>query len=169
MSDEEAVYIARCPEHGLHGERKDCFVCGGPVEQVPMVPAKANVRYFLDRAVAAEDRAEKAEEHVERLRRAVSAAMAMDPTTASQALSWIGRAENAERLVERVLLHVKQRSLSTTDLPPGWLAQAEAQMKSVEILRRDQEQLAERPADEDYWVTEVDPNSGVRRVSRADR
>lgn len=33
------VHIARCPEHGLHGQRTECFVCGGPVEQVPMVPA----------------------------------------------------------------------------------------------------------------------------------
>ena len=33
----EPVYIARCPEHGLHGQRDSCFVCGGPVEQVPFV------------------------------------------------------------------------------------------------------------------------------------
>lgn len=33
------VNIARCPEHGLHGERAECFVCGGPVDQVPMVHA----------------------------------------------------------------------------------------------------------------------------------
>ena len=35
--DPEVTYIARCPEHGLHGERTECFVCKGPVEQVPMV------------------------------------------------------------------------------------------------------------------------------------
>jgi hypothetical protein len=35
----DPVKIARCPIHGLHGERTECFVCGGPVEQVPMVPA----------------------------------------------------------------------------------------------------------------------------------
>lgn len=34
--ERRVVYIAECPEHGLHGEREDCFVCGGPVEQVPM-------------------------------------------------------------------------------------------------------------------------------------
>lgn len=33
--------IARCPEHGLHGERASCFVCGGPVEQVQMVEVRA--------------------------------------------------------------------------------------------------------------------------------
>lgn len=32
------VNIARCPEHGLHGERPECFACGGPVERVAMVP-----------------------------------------------------------------------------------------------------------------------------------
>lgn len=35
------VNIASCPVHGLHGQREECFVCGGPVEQVPMVPAAA--------------------------------------------------------------------------------------------------------------------------------
>jgi hypothetical protein len=33
----DVVYIARCPDHGLHGERDECFICGGPVEKVPMV------------------------------------------------------------------------------------------------------------------------------------
>lgn len=36
------VEIARCPEHGLHGERTECFVCGGDVERVPMVPLDAH-------------------------------------------------------------------------------------------------------------------------------
>lgn len=35
-----SIEIARCPEHGLHGERQACFVCGGPVEQVRMYPAE---------------------------------------------------------------------------------------------------------------------------------
>lgn len=34
----EVVHIASCPIHGLHGERTSCFECGGPVQQVPMVP-----------------------------------------------------------------------------------------------------------------------------------
>lgn len=37
----DVVQIARCPVHGLHGERTECFVCGGEVEQVAMVPAGA--------------------------------------------------------------------------------------------------------------------------------
>jgi len=35
-SPQEIYFIARCPVHGLHGERTECFECGGPVEQVPM-------------------------------------------------------------------------------------------------------------------------------------
>jgi hypothetical protein len=40
---EATVLIARCPVHGLHGEREECFVCGGPVEQVPMVFGSARL------------------------------------------------------------------------------------------------------------------------------
>ena len=38
---EPILLIAKCPVHGLHGERQDCFICSGPVEQVPMVPLPA--------------------------------------------------------------------------------------------------------------------------------
>lgn len=31
------VEIARCPRHGLHGQRKRCFKCGKAVEQVRMI------------------------------------------------------------------------------------------------------------------------------------
>lgn len=33
----EIVEIAKCPEHGLHGRRRECYVCQGPVEQVRAV------------------------------------------------------------------------------------------------------------------------------------
>jgi hypothetical protein len=29
--------ISRCAEHGLHGARPECFVCGEPVERVLML------------------------------------------------------------------------------------------------------------------------------------
>lgn len=38
MSD-AVVYIARCAEHGLHGQRDECFVCGEMVEHVTFVRA----------------------------------------------------------------------------------------------------------------------------------
>lgn len=31
------VHIARCPDHGLHGARRTCFICEREVEQVAMV------------------------------------------------------------------------------------------------------------------------------------
>lgn len=34
----EIFEIARCPEHGLHGDRRWCFVCGGPVERAEFAP-----------------------------------------------------------------------------------------------------------------------------------
>jgi hypothetical protein len=40
------VNIARCPKHGLHGQRSTCYACGDHVEQVPMVPV-ADVRDWV--------------------------------------------------------------------------------------------------------------------------
>lgn len=40
------VSIARCREHGLHGERTECFICGGPVEQVAMVPVAGVIEWL---------------------------------------------------------------------------------------------------------------------------
>ena len=34
----EPVLIAKCPIHGIHGERQRCFICDAECEQVPMVP-----------------------------------------------------------------------------------------------------------------------------------
>lgn len=50
------VNIARCPEHGLHGERTECFVCRGPVEKVPMLAwdhAHAAMLRFRERIMRA--------------------------------------------------------------------------------------------------------------------
>lgn len=41
MSDvPDAILIARCPIHGLHGERERCYVCDLPCEQVRLVSAE---------------------------------------------------------------------------------------------------------------------------------
>ena len=55
--DHEAgiVYIARCPEHGLHDERDACFVCGGPVEQVPMRRLYSDPNSRVDGGVLLDD------------------------------------------------------------------------------------------------------------------
>lgn len=52
-ADDRVVLIARCHEHGLHGERQACFVCGGPVEQVAMVPAGSELQKALLNVVEA--------------------------------------------------------------------------------------------------------------------
>lgn len=112
---------------------------------------------LLNRALDAEDRVERAERRIEDLKSRLRGALDADPTTASRALAWIGRAEQAESLLAEVLRYVKQRSLDTRDFPPGWVSRAEAQMRAVEILRRDMADMAERPDNsEEYWTTFVD-------------
>lgn len=49
MSDDDVVFIARCAEHGLHGERDECFICGGPVEKVAMRLVGAEISYEIRR------------------------------------------------------------------------------------------------------------------------
>lgn len=36
-------FVARCPEHGVHGQRETCFECGGSVKQITVVPVAASV------------------------------------------------------------------------------------------------------------------------------
>lgn len=122
---------------------------------------------LLERALEAQEENDKLRERVADLESRLKAALNADPSTASRALSWIGRAEQAETLVRQVLLFVKQRSLDTTHFPPGWVARAEAQIKTVEVLERDLRHLAERPPDDDYWTTFDDPKGrpGVVRDS----
>lgn len=38
------AYIAKCAEHGLHGERDECFVCGEPCAQIGYVRADQYTR-----------------------------------------------------------------------------------------------------------------------------
>jgi hypothetical protein len=118
---------------------------------------QVNAGKLIERAMLAEDRAEAAEARIADLEMRIKAALGADPTTAIKALSWIGRAEQAEDLLRLALRYVHQQSLSTNDFPPGWIAQAEAQIKSVDILKRDLGHLIERPDESDaYWTTAVD-------------
>ena len=41
------IEIARCPQHGLHGARETCFECGGPVEQIRVVPVSSEATFEL--------------------------------------------------------------------------------------------------------------------------
>lgn len=66
----DPVKIACCPEHGLHGERSECFVCGGPVEQVEYVPAnqlRGAVSALTDVRAYAESLKRSPERHAQRI------------------------------------------------------------------------------------------------------
>lgn len=56
------AYIAKCAEHGLHGERDECFVCGKPAEHVGFVRADLflQIRGRLDRRIHDLDQSWKA-------------------------------------------------------------------------------------------------------------
>jgi hypothetical protein len=60
------VFVPRCPEHGLQGQRDDCFECGGRVEQIPLVSAD-----WLDRCEHNVKRARDAEQEQAKLREAL--------------------------------------------------------------------------------------------------
>lgn len=52
---EGTFFVARCPEHGLHGCRAECFECGGPVEQVEVVSVRSLLSdESIDRAATEE-------------------------------------------------------------------------------------------------------------------
>jgi len=114
---------------------------------------------LIERAIAAEERAEDAEARIADLEMRIKAALGADPTTAVKALSWIGRAEQAEGLLREMIGHIDTGLVPTgITFPPGWVSRAEAQIKAVEILKRDLGHLVERPEDADaYWSTAVDP------------
>lgn len=120
---------------------------------------------LLERALAAEEARDEAARKLAVLEGRLRAALNADPTTASRALSWIGRAEAAETLVKQVLRYVDQRSLASSALPPGWVARAEAQMRALKILQRDMPDLDKPSQDPDeIWATYVERESGRRSL-----
>jgi hypothetical protein len=123
------------------------------------------VTTLLERALLAEERVEELEGRVRDLESRLRGALNADPTTASSALSWISRAENGERLLGALLRRIGQRSIDTREFPDGWVAQAEGQMRTVTILKRDQAAMAERPDAQDYWTESTDA-LGRRSVVR---
>lgn len=124
---------------------------------------------LLERALEAEERADALQQRADDLASRLRAAINAEPTTATRALSWVQRAEQAEGLVGDIVRLLDQRSLSGTDLPPGWEARARSQLKAVELLRRDQAEMAERPKGEAdaYWTTYAD-SKGRRGVVKDD-
>jgi hypothetical protein len=110
---------------------------------------------LLDRALAAEEEVERLREREADLLKRLQGVLGSDPTTAVRALSWMHRAENGEQLIREIVREAKVgQGIRSTDLPSGWLARAEAQIKALDILRRDQAELMERPTDGEAWETQ---------------
>lgn len=119
--------------------------------------AARRASFWLDKAIKAEARVEELEARVGDLTSRLKAALGADPATAIQALSWVTRAEQGEALVAQIVRYLDQRSLASTDLPDGWEASARALLKALEVLKRDQGEIFERPDDSGaYWTTNVD-------------
>jgi hypothetical protein len=122
----------------------------------------------LERALAAEDQVEALQTRVKDLEDRLKGVLNTDPTTATRALAWMHRAENGEDLIGAVLTSARAGEINSTALPPGWLARAEAQMKALDILRRDEKQLMDAPDDETWeqWQKNY-PNGKTLGVIRA--
>lgn len=110
-----------------------------------------SARAFLERALAAEDRAEAAEAALADMRRRLNAAVGADPTSATHALGWMARAHLAENLLREVLRYVDQRSLPATDLPDGWVPRARSQLAAADISDRDVTNM-DRAAEQQSWA-----------------
>lgn len=107
----------------------------------------------LDRALAAEEQVENLKARVRDLEERLKGVLGSDPTTAIRALAWMSRAENGEGLIGQILTSARAGEIKSTDLPPGWLARAEAQISALAILKRDQAEMAEAPGDGESWET----------------
>jgi hypothetical protein len=143
---------------------------GRPASVIDRAP---HTKALLDRCLAAEDAKRELEERIADLQGRLRSVLKSEPTTAARALSWIGRSEQAEGLLREIVKHrfdAEEKAL----LPPGWLARAEAQLKSVEILVRDQKSLAEKPADQtEEWQgwerRELNASRDLRVASKRSR
>lgn len=119
---------------------------------------------ILERALKAEEALEAAEERIADLTSRLQGVLNNEPESASRALSWVGRAQNAEKL----LLEIVQAKL---EMPPPLAARVRAQLQSVVILRRDQAALGEKPPDEAWWQgwTASDGHRLIRTEARERR
>lgn len=122
-------------------------------------------RMLLERAIAAEDRAESLQGELAGMRSRVKGALGADPTTAVQALGWLTRCNNAEALLLELVEHLNTHPVSARDLPDGWEPRARAQVKAAQVARREQREIGfDRLDDDDYWL-EFQTEDGTRQVA----
>lgn len=119
---------------------------------------------LLNRALDAEDRADDLERRCADLELRIKSALNADPTTATRALSWISRAEEGESMLMEIVNMVGAHELKGTDLPPGWVSRAQAQLAAVAIMRRDLTPLTEKPSES--WSDYVQSHDGRRSILR---
>lgn len=104
---------------------------------------------WLQRALEAEEQLESCRKRAEELEARLRSALNAEPTSATRALSWITRAQNGEKL----LIEIMRDPTVAVALPQSLHTRIEAQLHTVEILRRDQEKLGESPPSEEWWET----------------
>lgn len=105
----------------------------------------------LDRALDAEDRLESAQERIADLESRLRGVLGAEPESAVRALAWMSRAENAERLLLELAKYLAENPSLIELLPSGFDVRLRTQLNAVEIQRRDQQTMGERPPDDEWW------------------
>lgn len=106
---------------------------------------------LLERVAEAEEERDAARARTLDLEARLRAVLNSNPETATRALAWMTRAENAERLLLELRGWLDANPSVGELLPTGYVSRLMAQLKSVAILHRDQEALAERPPEDEWW------------------
>lgn len=117
---------------------------------------------LLERALLAEEAADKLRERISDLEDRLRGVLNNDPETASRALAWMQRAENAERLLLELRGWLDQNPSVADLLPTGYASRMTAQLKTIAILKRDQQALGERPAEDEWWQSWKDDKRFTR-------
>lgn len=107
---------------------------------------------LLDKALAAEEALEVAQARITDLEGRLRGVLNTNPETASRALAWVQRTENAERLLLELRRWLDENPSVADLLPTGFVSRMMAQLKSVAILKRDQEAFGERPPEDEWWL-----------------
>lgn len=114
---------------------------------------------LVDRTVELAEAREKNAELITRLR----GVLGSDPTEATRAMTWVTRAQEAEKLLLELTEWIRNNPSIEGLLPWGFPHKLRAQLKTIEILHRDQESLGERPGDDEWWTRYATGDNGVER------
>lgn len=121
---------------------------------------------LLDRALDAEERLESAQARIADLESRLRGVLGAEPESAVRALAWMSRAENAEKLLIELARYLDENPSLIELLPTGYDTRLRTQLRTVEIQRRDQETMGEKPAEDEWWSGY---QVGEHRLQRVDR